>query len=536
MAELQEGAVNLDETLTVESASLAEGALVQRLLELNDDVVALREELRRLKGGASLTELRLFVASAAELQAKAGIPQHLLKKEALKEAGIPVEEVEEARRLLMAVTATEEAASQCRRCLAEARHASPASELRQLLESWENLRPQMNLVNLSTAIHRVAKIAGSDPWQQAQLRKNPSLNTLLNSVCTALLNVVEATEVQPQSVSNASSAGCLAGVLWAVQAQFKSFELSTTLWALAKLGSMEVWISMFGHNSMGFCHVKVQKSYCTFRFNELAEQALRRLEEFKPQETEDVSVGGEEISNMLWGFATNSFFHEDLQSQHLANILWAFARVRLSFLPLCTKQLQSFKPQAVGNSDELAPAPATLESFSPEVDLPALGGRTDAGVFRAVPSQLGPGPSWRTALFALDLETGLSRAEAGQASAHKRSPKAESGRQLVSYDWWAYQVPVNGSDTLVECAGKEVLGRLQELDVNALVHLLKVLAEGIAAQLDRVRTQEMQSLGRLLNRGAAPAHQRELDRDEIRARNQHLERGLEKGSKICNLH
>lgn len=140
MAELQEGAVNLDETLTVESASLAEGALVQRLLELNDDVVALREELRRLKGGASLTELRLFVASAAELQAKAGIPQHLLKKEALKEAGIPVEEVEEARRLLMAVTATEEAASQCRRCLAEARHASPAFELRQLLESWENLR------------------------------------------------------------------------------------------------------------------------------------------------------------------------------------------------------------------------------------------------------------------------------------------------------------------------------------------------------------------------------------------------------------
>ena len=27
----------------------------------------------------------------------------------------------------------------------------------------------MNLVNLSTAIHRVAKIAGSDPWQQAGL-------------------------------------------------------------------------------------------------------------------------------------------------------------------------------------------------------------------------------------------------------------------------------------------------------------------------------------------------------------------------------
>ncbi|CAE7219773.1 unnamed protein product, partial [Symbiodinium microadriaticum] len=684
MAELQEGAVNLDETLTVESASLAEGALVQRLLELNDDVVALREELRRLKGGASLTELRLFVASAAELQAKAGIPQHLLKKEALKEAGIPVEEVEEARRLLMAVTATEEAASQCRRCLAEARHASPASELRQLLESWENLRtfgqqhlfgfcqqpllararslrrrghlegsivsnpsnviavlqhkqsellrpqfrqgaagrkprggrggthpwinsqiiqasdgkdvhhlmsviiqhlPQMNLVNLSTAIHRVAKIAGSDPWQQAQLRKNPSLNTLLNSVCTAL-NVVEATEVQPQSVSN---------VVWSLatlrivhrpllqvislvcisnMAQFKSFELSTTLWALAKLGSMEdaapvdkaVFYAAATHihnnvKEFGFrCLATTAWAFATSRqrharlfrsmaaamlpaaagancqemantawafgtadfhddalFNELAEQALRRLEEFKPQE----------ISNMLWGFATNSFFHEafyaraavvaqrmDLQSQHLANILWAFARVRpkhaltqqtvLSFLPLCTKQLQSFKPQevsstllasakAVGNSDELAPAPATLESFSPEV----------LDFFHAC-------LPWVVARMREFSEQSLANSVSAYA-----------------------MVPVNGSDTLVECAGKEVLGRLQELDVNALVHLLKgfmmvptnnpmqvikVLAEGIAAQLDRVRTQEMQSLGRLLNRGAAPAHQRELDRDEIRAR------------------
>ncbi|CAE6923243.1 unnamed protein product [Symbiodinium natans] len=105
---LEEGVVNLDETLTVESASLAEGALVQRLLELNDDVEALREELARLNDGGSLAELRLFVENAGKLQAKAGIPSHLLKKEALKEAGIPVEEVEEARRLLLAVTATEE--------------------------------------------------------------------------------------------------------------------------------------------------------------------------------------------------------------------------------------------------------------------------------------------------------------------------------------------------------------------------------------------------------------------------------------------
>mmetsp|Transcript_70411 Transcript_70411/g.168126 ORF Transcript_70411/g.168126 Transcript_70411/m.168126 type:complete len:899 (+) Transcript_70411:98-2794(+) len=463
--------------------------------------------------------------------------------------------------------------------------ASDGKDVHHLMSVIIQHLPQMNLVNLSTAIHRVAKIAGSDPWQQAQLRKNPSLNTLLNSVCTAL-NVVEATEVQPQSVSN---------VVWSLatlrivhrpllqvislvcisnMAQFKSFELSTTLWALAKLGSMEdaapvdkaVFYAAATHihnnvKEFGFrCLATTAWAFATSRqrharlfrsmaaamlpaaagancqemantawafgtadfhddalFNELAEQALRRLEEFKPQE----------ISNMLWGFATNSFFHEafyaraavvaqrmELQSQHLANILWAFARVRpkhaltqqtvLSFLPLCTKQLQSFKPQevsstllasakAVGNSDELAPAPATLESFSPEV----------LDFFHAC-------LPWVVARMREFSEQSLANSVSAYA-----------------------MVPVNGSDTLVECAGKEVLGRLQELDVNALVHLLKgfmmvptnnpmqvikVLAEGIAAQLDRVRTQEMQSLGRLLNRGAAPAHQRELDRDEIRAR------------------
>lgn len=463
--------------------------------------------------------------------------------------------------------------------------ASDGRDVHHLMSVIMQHLPQMNLVNLSTAIHRVAKIAGSDPWQQAQLRKNPSLNTLLNSVCTAL-NVVEATEVQPQSVSN---------VVWSLatlrivhrpllqvislvcisnMAQFKSFELSTTLWALAKLGSMEdaapvdkaVFYAAATHihnnvKEFGFrCLATTAWAFATSRqrharlfrsmaaamlpaaagancqemantawafgtadfhddalFNELAEQALHRLEEFKPQE----------ISNMLWGFATNSFFHEafyaraalvaqqmELQSQHLANILWAFARVRpkhaltqqtvLSLLPLCTKQLQSFKPQevsstllasakAVGNSDELAPAPATLESFSPEV----------LDFFHAC-------LPWVVARMREFSEQSLANSVSAYA-----------------------MVPVKGSDTLVECAGKEVLGRLQELDVNALVHLLKgfmmvptnnrmqvikVLAEGIAAQLDRVRTQEMQSLGRLFNRGAAAAHQRELERDEIRAR------------------
>lgn len=443
--------------------------------------------------------------------------------------------------------------------------------------------PQMNLVNLSTAIHRVAKIVGSDPWLQGQVRQNSSLETLLNSVCTAL-NVVEATEVQPQSVSN---------VVWSLatlrivhrpllqvislvcvsnMAQFKSFELSTTLWALAKLGSLEdsapvdkaVFYAAATHihnnvNDFGFrCLATTAWAFATakqrharlFRsmaaamlpaaagancqemantawafgtadfhddalFQELAEQAIHRLEEFKPQE----------ISNMLWGFATNSFFHEefyaragvvvqhmDLQSQHLANILWAFARVRpkhpltqqtvLALLPVCTRQLATFKPQevsstllatakAAGSGDEMTPFAPTLENFRQEV----------LDFFHAC-------LPWVVARLREFSEQSLANSVSAYA-----------------------MVPVRGSETLVDCAGQEVSKRMKDLDVNALVHLLKgfslvptsnssvkivkVLADSISAQLDKVRAQEMQSLGRLLSRGIV---QKELDTEEIRTR------------------
>mmetsp|Transcript_45903 Transcript_45903/g.107237 ORF Transcript_45903/g.107237 Transcript_45903/m.107237 type:complete len:875 (+) Transcript_45903:89-2713(+) len=464
--------------------------------------------------------------------------------------------------------------------------ASEAKDVHHLMSVIMQHLPQMNLVNLSTAIHRVAKIAGADSWQQGQLRQNSNLDTLLNSVCTAL-NVVEATEVQPQSVSN---------VVWSLatlrivhrpllqvislvcvsnMAQFKSFELSTTLWALAKLGSLEdaapvdkaVFYAAATHinnnvNEFGFrCLATTAWAFATARqrharlfrgmaaamlpaaagancqemantawafgtadfhddalFHELAEQALHRLEEFKPQE----------ISNMLWGFATNSFFHEafyaracvvaqkmDLQSQHLANILWAFARVRprhpltqrtvLALLPLCTQQLQTFKPQEV-SSTLLATAKAVGNAADEMVSVPTA---SLENVHQEVLDFFHACLPWVVARLREFSEQSLANSVSAYA-----------------------MVPVRGSDTLVDCAGQEVLKRMQDLDVNALVHLLKgfmlvptttnsvqivkALAEGIAEQLDRVRAQEMQSLGRLLSRGAN--QQRDLDREEIRTR------------------
>jgi len=278
--------------------------------------------------------------------------------------------------------------------------ASETGSLQHLLTTVATHLPQMNLVNLSTAIHRLAKLTANDPREQAQLQQHPTMAELLQAITTAFARL-DAVEVQPQSLSN---------VAWSLAAMrlldrsliqvvtqlavanitcFKPFELSTMLWALAKLGSMphaKSWSTKPVFHAAA-AHIMKQMQHFGFRclattawafatakqrharlfrsiaaqmvpmvhvancqemantawafgtadfhddqlFTELAEKALLRLDEFKPQE----------LSNMLWGFATNSFFHEafyasasvmaqhmDLQAQHLANILWAFACVR----------------------------------------------------------------------------------------------------------------------------------------------------------------------------------------------------------------
>ncbi|CAK0886031.1 unnamed protein product [Prorocentrum cordatum] len=259
----------------------------------------------------------------------------------------------------------------------------------------------MNLVNLSTAIHRLAKITANDPRAQAVLRQHPALEELQAAIASAL-EVLEPGEVQPQSLSNVvwslatmrllnwSLLQVVAALAMTNISLFKPFELSTMLWAFAKLVSTDHGepgsnVKPFFHvaanhitkhvQDFGFrCLATTAWAFATARqrharffrsiaaqmipmvhaancqemantawafgttdfhddqlFTALAERALMQLHDFKPQE----------LSNLLWGFATNGFFHEglfassglaaqrmNLQAQHLANILWAFARVQ----------------------------------------------------------------------------------------------------------------------------------------------------------------------------------------------------------------
>eukprot|EP00747_Dinoflagellata_sp_TGD_P216950 gnl/TRDRNA2_/TRDRNA2_89410_c0_seq7.p1 gnl/TRDRNA2_/TRDRNA2_89410_c0~~gnl/TRDRNA2_/TRDRNA2_89410_c0_seq7.p1 ORF type:complete len:620 (-),score=86.89 gnl/TRDRNA2_/TRDRNA2_89410_c0_seq7:607-2466(-) len=319
--------------------------------------------------------------------------------------------------------------------------SSQASTVEPLLIVISQHVQQMNIVNLSTAAHRLAKLASSnDSMDVNTLCHHPVVSQLFIAILDKV-DGVEAGSIQPQAISNVTWSlahlrftknPTLVHVLASLMAQtvhaFKPFELTTTIWAFAKLVSTTegnggarklAWSPkyLFGvvseHISQntgnyGFrCLATFAWSFASvhhckeslFRsiahqmkdvvgeansqgvgnavwafatagvhdhqlFSMLAEHALPRLHEFKAQE----------ISNMLWGFAMNNFWHLELFvsavqvatktmtlfPQHLANIIWAFARVQprhratystvLALLPLCTQQIHNFKPLEVSST------------------------------------------------------------------------------------------------------------------------------------------------------------------------------------------
>eukprot|EP00930_Biecheleria_cincta_P052606 TRINITY_DN3785_c0_g2_i2.p1 TRINITY_DN3785_c0_g2~~TRINITY_DN3785_c0_g2_i2.p1 ORF type:complete len:912 (+),score=166.54 TRINITY_DN3785_c0_g2_i2:41-2776(+) len=444
--------------------------------------------------------------------------------------------------------------------------ASESGDIHYLMSTIMSHLPHMNLVNLSTALHRLAKLAATDSHLQATLCNHEALQTLLETICLSFSGL-DASEVQPQSISN---------VVWSLATmryidkhllqalthltvsnidQFKPFELSTTLWALAKLGSVDnisnqikpvfqaaaqhitPLVSQFGFRCLATTawafatskqrHARLframaaqmlpmaQNANCQEMantawafgtadfhddqlFHELAEKAVYMLAEFKPQE----------LSNMLWGFASNGFFHEeffasaaavarqmDLQAQHLANILWAFARVRprhhltrstiQTLIPNCTELLHTFKPQEV-SSTALAVGKA-------------MGLRSEDGE-EFVACDLHSLPREVVTFFDACLDWVAPRL-------HEFS--VQSLANTVS----AYtMVPVPGARGLFDEVGIEVMQRFEDLEMASVLHLLKAfvatprgcgarvtsrLATNVAKHLSALKPQELQTVMRI---------------------------------------
>jgi len=216
--------------------------------------------------------------------------------------------------------------------------------------------PHMNLVNYTTALHRLAKLTSTSGHGQNHLKRDRVFEHLLHSISVAL-DSLKPEEVQAQSLSNiAWSLATLklprVDLLSKVVAlaalnlsSFQHFELCTFLWACAKLGAVDESVSRCSEPifTAAAPHIVATASTLSFRC----------------------------WANLLWAFATAKQYSYSLFScaivhmlqqvrmancQELANTTWALGKVNFLhdelFCELATHALvllDEFKPQELSN-------------------------------------------------------------------------------------------------------------------------------------------------------------------------------------------
>ena len=180
--------------------------------------------------------------------------------------------------------------------------------------------PQMNLVNLTTAMHRLGKFASHDPKVRTLLEHSHVFCNLLAAIKQALLNSSQS-DAQPQSLSN---------ILWALAslhladvqliniacnralpslARFKSFELSTVLWAVAKLSTID-------------SHVQLDKNPLSLLLDSAATIVIAQMD----------SMEFRCLSMVGWAYATAKLAKSELFSAMAARMTATQLRSEIRFL------------------------------------------------------------------------------------------------------------------------------------------------------------------------------------------------------------
>mmetsp|Transcript_121602 Transcript_121602/g.192489 ORF Transcript_121602/g.192489 Transcript_121602/m.192489 type:complete len:734 (+) Transcript_121602:63-2264(+) len=243
--------------------------------------------------------------------------------------------------------------------------AAESGNIHQLVTVITSYLPQMNLVNLSTGLHRLAKLSGGDARTHTFLKQG-LLPVLLNSTQQALL--------RSQMSGSLPKCQALSNITWALATMhvidlpllhlvatfsyyqltsFKNFELCQLLWAFAKLGTLSPDLSAsttqlfltagdyVARNIDQFSFrglVMTAWAFATARHNDprlfrtIAEQLLLGLD----------SANCQELANTAWSFATASVHQEALferlaeeslprlyefKPQELSSMLWSFAAI-----------------------------------------------------------------------------------------------------------------------------------------------------------------------------------------------------------------
>lgn len=228
-----------------------------------------------------------------------------------------------------------------------------------LVSTVEHFLPEMNLVNMSTAMHRLAKLTANNLRLQNSLARNPVMQGLVESARLAL-SKSESGVAPPQCQA-------LSNITWSMATvqvvdmellniivrlscthlgSFKPFELSALLWAFAKLDS-------------------VDPAACS-----CAEQLFIMAAEHIPTDVDKFSLRC--LVMTVWAFATARQYHERLfrgvatpllhmlysaQCQDLANAAWAYGTAGVRDDKLCAaisvqalRQLRDFKAQELSST------------------------------------------------------------------------------------------------------------------------------------------------------------------------------------------
>lgn len=238
--------------------------------------------------------------------------------------------------------------------------AAESSDIAWLLDVVQANLPEMNLINFSTALHRIAKLAlGCSVQTRESLVEHAAIKELRRLV---VLHVQEKVGVEGGGLGAQSEMRCLSIICWSCATlrireaalfehtsavsgerltEMKPFELSNMLWAFAKLS--------FGYSAI---------------FERLTPHLLHRKPgQFSPQC----------LSTIMWAFGTAKVHQASvftsiarelsnnvsaMAPQGIANTAWAFARVHrqeaqlFRMLAKATAQdsmVWSFKPQELSN-------------------------------------------------------------------------------------------------------------------------------------------------------------------------------------------
>mmetsp|Transcript_136069 Transcript_136069/g.322487 ORF Transcript_136069/g.322487 Transcript_136069/m.322487 type:complete len:783 (+) Transcript_136069:89-2437(+) len=409
---------------------------------------------------------------------------------------------------------------------------SESGNLMELATTIEAYVSQMNLVNISTAFHRIARLWTTNEDQEAAMTVKGVVQALIHQANTVLARAsASGTKPSAQALANitwamvtlnAMDENLLQAIATPAQGQvrnFKPFELSTILWSYAKLSTLnpdacscarplfEAAASCVPGLLEEFtlrCLVTIVWSYATFRQKE--EALFQSIGDHLISQVHTANCG--ELANTAWAYGLLQIQHErlfqelarratvrlqDFKQQEVAGIMWGFAAnnfFQAAFFNNASLAAQRLvlTPQQLTNilwaltrrkcrqsslqSAVMALLPAAtrqLDRFSmPEIAICSLAAAKVAKNMEGSGKGGGPKISNAVDFCTAAMQQALSRLS------------ELSNQLLVNLAAAFLLVGAPGAVVVLAAVGREALDRMQMLENTVLLHLIRVFSIDLA--------------------------------------------------------